>query len=116
MVVQNLLVDVTAACDAAFPVQAADNLVTTEELLRAYWPALWLWCLKSFIKGATTALTAIQLQFGTEVQVLVVHQAFLLVPDDQDFIDDLFVSVELATNIILAKVNVDEILHACLDP
>jgi hypothetical protein len=31
--VQNLLVDTIAACDAAFPMQATDNLVATEECL-----------------------------------------------------------------------------------
>jgi hypothetical protein len=50
------------------------------------------------------------------VKVLVVHQAFLLVPDDQDFMDDLFASVELGDNAVLAKVNVNGILHAHLDP
>ena len=45
-----------------------------------------------------------------------VHQAFPLVPNDQDFMDGLFVSVEPAVNAVLAKVNVDGILHAHIDP
>ena len=45
-----------------------------------------------------------------------VNQAFPLAPDDQDFIDDLFARVEPIANAILVKVNMDEILHACLDP
>jgi hypothetical protein len=46
----------------------------------------------------------------------VVHQAFLAVLDDQDFMDDLFASVEMATNAVLVKVNMDKILHTHLDP
>ena len=67
-------------------------------------------------QGATTALAAAQLQLGIEMKVLVVHQAFTPVLDDQDFMDDLFARVELATNAVLAKVNVDGILHAHLNP
>ena len=63
-------------------------------------------------QGAATVLAAAQLQFGTEVKILVVHQAFPPVPDAQDFMDDLFASVEPAANVVLAKVNVDGILHA----
>ena len=44
------------------------------------------------------------------------QQAFALGPDGKDDMDDLFVSVELVINAILVKVNVEEILHACLDP
>ena len=47
---------------------------------------------------------------------MVVHQAFPLVPDDQDFMDDLFMIIEPATNVILAKVNVDGFKHAHLVP
>jgi hypothetical protein len=59
---------------------------------------------------------AAQLQFGTEVKVLVVHQAFSPVSNDQDFMDDLLASVKPAANVVLAKVNMDEILHAHLGP
>jgi hypothetical protein len=45
----------------------------------------------------------------------VVEQSFLLVSKDDD-IDDLVKSFELATNTILAKVDVELILHAILDP
>ena len=71
---------------------------------------------EAIFQGAATTLAAAQLQFGAEVKVLVVHQAFPPVPDDQDFMDDLFASVEPAANVVLAKVNVDGILHAHLDP
>ena len=45
------------------------------------------------------------------VKVWVVQQAFPLAPEDEDYIDGLFKRVEPATNTVLAKVNVDEILH-----
>jgi hypothetical protein len=45
------------------------------------------------------------------VKVQVVQQTFPLAPEDEDYIDDLFKHVELAANTILAKVNVNEILH-----
>jgi hypothetical protein len=35
--------------------------------------------------------------------------------EDEDYIDDLFKRVESAANAVLAKVNVDEILHDRLD-
>ena len=50
------------------------------------------------------------------VKVLVVQQAFPPPPDDEDYMDDLFKHVEPAANVVLAKVNVDEILHAHLNP
>ena len=49
------------------------------------------------------------------MKVLVVQQAFPPPPDDKDYMDDLFKRVKLATNVVLAKVNVDEILHTCLN-
>jgi hypothetical protein len=49
------------------------------------------------------------------VKVHVVQQAFPLAPEDEDYIYDLFKRVEPATNAILAKVNMDEILHNRLD-
>ena len=61
------------------------------------------------------ALVAVQLQFGVVVKVLVVQQAFPPPPDDEDYMDDLFERVEPATNAVLAKANMDEILHAHLD-
>ena len=50
------------------------------------------------------------------MKVLEVKQAFPLPPNDEDYMYDLFERVEPATNAILAKVNVDKILHARLDP
>ena len=44
-----------------------------------------------------------------------VQQAFSLASEDEDYIDDLFKRVEPAANAVLAKVNVDEILHDRLD-
>ena len=49
------------------------------------------------------------------VKVRVVQQAFPPAPKDEDNIDDLFKHVEPASNAILVKVNVDEILHGRLD-
>ena len=49
------------------------------------------------------------------MKVLVVQQAFPPPPDDEDYMDDMFERVLPATNTVLAKVNVDEILHASLD-
>ena len=61
------------------------------------------------------ALVAAQLEFGTMVKVQVVQHAFPTAPEDEDYIDDLFKRVEPATNVVLAKVNMDEILHDRLD-
>ena len=44
-----------------------------------------------------------------------VEQGFLLESKDDDIVD-LVESFELAANTVLAKVDKDEILHACLDP
>ena len=49
------------------------------------------------------------------VKVRVVQQAFPLAKKNEDYIDDLFKRVESANNAVLAKVNVDEILHDRLD-
>jgi hypothetical protein len=49
------------------------------------------------------------------VNVQVVEQGFPPGSKDDD-IDDLIESFKLAANVILAKVDMDEILHACLDP
>ena len=66
-------------------------------------------------QGAATALVTAQLEFGVVVKVQVVQQAFPLAPEDKDYIDDLFKRVEPATNIVLVKENVDEILRDRLD-
>ena len=44
-----------------------------------------------------------------------VQQAFPRLPDDEDYMDDLLERVTPAANAVLAKVNVDEILHTRLD-
>ena len=49
------------------------------------------------------------------VKVQVVQQAFPPALEDEDYIDDLFKCFEPAANAILAKVNMDEILHDRLD-
>ena len=66
-------------------------------------------------QGAARALVAAQLEFGIVVKVRVVQQAFTPAPEDEDYIDDLFKRIEPATNAVLVKVNVDEILHDHLD-
>ena len=70
---------------------------------------------KAVLQGAAMVLVAAQLEFGTVVKVWVVQQAFPPTPEDKDYIDDLFKRVESAANAILAKVNMDEILHDRLD-
>ena len=54
MEVQNLLVDVTATYDAAFPVQMADNLVIAKERLRALPAHLWAMVFEAIHQGAAT--------------------------------------------------------------
>ena len=49
------------------------------------------------------------------VKVWKVQHTFPPALEDKDYIDDLFKHVEPAANAVLAKVNVDEILHTCLD-
>ena len=66
-------------------------------------------------QGATTVLVATQLEFGVVVKVQVVQQAFPPARKDEDYIDDLFKLVEPTANAVLAKVNMDEILHDRLD-
>ena len=66
-------------------------------------------------QGAAMALVVAQLQIGTAVNVRVAEQGFPPESKDDDIVD-LVKSFELATNTILAKVDVDEILHAHLDP
>ena len=70
---------------------------------------------KAIHQGAAMALIAAQLEFGVVVKVWVVQQAFPPTPEDEDYIDDLFKHVEPAANTILAKVNMDEILHDHLE-
>ena len=61
------------------------------------------------------ALATAQLQIGIAVNVQVVEQDFLPGSTDDD-IADLIESFEPSANAILPNVDVDEILHANLDP
>ena len=64
---------------------------------------------------AAMALGAAQLQFSEAVNVRVVEKGFLPGSDDNE-IDDLIESLRPAANGILAKLNVEQLLHAHLDP
>jgi hypothetical protein len=93
--VQSLLVDATAACDAAFSVQTTDDLITApEERLQALSARIRAVASGAVHQGAATALVTTQLEFGTVVKVQVVQQAFPPAPEDEDYIDDLFKRVE----------------------
>ena len=96
--------------------QAVDDPITARKehllALSAYIRAM---AFEAIYQGATKALVTAQLEFGAVVKVHVVQQAFSLAPEDEDYMDDLFKRVELATNAVLAKVNVDEILHNRID-
>ena len=70
---------------------------------------------KAVRQGAATALAAAQLQIGAVVNVQVAEQGFPSKSKDDDIVD-LVKSFEPAANAILAKVDVDEIVHAHLDP
>ena len=60
--VQNLLIDATAACDAAFPMQTADGPATTlEERLRALPAHIQAMVSEAVHQEAATALVAAQL-------------------------------------------------------
>ena len=72
--VQNMLVDATTACDAAFPVQTTDDPVTTpDEGLRSLPTRFQAMASKAIRQGATTTLVAAQLEFGAVVKVRVVQ-------------------------------------------
>ena len=66
-------------------------------------------------QAAAMALAATQLQFGKALNVRVVKQGFLPGLDDNE-INDLIESLRPAANGILAKLNMEQILHAHLDP
>ena len=60
--VQNLLVDATAACDSAFPMQTADDPTTTpEERLQALSACIRAMASEAIHQGAATTLIAVQL-------------------------------------------------------
>ena len=66
-------------------------------------------------QGAATTLATALLQIGIAVNLGVAEQGFLSCSTDDD-ITYLIESFEPATNIILPKVDMDEILNANLDP
>jgi ribosomal protein S3 len=66
-------------------------------------------------QAATTALAAAQLQFGKAVNVWVVEKGFVLGSNHNE-IDDLIENLRPAAKGILVKLNVEQILHAHLDP
>ena len=66
-------------------------------------------------QAAAMAVATAQLQFGEAVIVRVVEQGFPPRSDDNE-IDDLIESLRPAANGILAKQNMEQILHARLDP
>ena len=92
-----------------------DNLFVAEEPFQALPARLQAVVTEAVRQGATTALAAAQLQIGAVVNVRVAEQGFLMESKD-DIIIDLVKSFKMAANAVLAKVDVDEVLHARLDP
>ena len=88
--------------------ETTDNLVTAVECLRAV-------VTEAIHQGAAKALATAQLQIGVAVNVRVVEQGFSARSDNNE-IDDLIKSLEPAANAILVKLNMEQILHARLDP
>ena len=113
--VSTLQQSMLAACNTAFPVGKVDNLFTIEEHLQAPLAHLRVVVTEAVRQGATTTLATAQLQIGTAVNLEVVEQGFLPRSTDDD-IAYLIESFEPAANAILQKMDVDEILHANLDP
>ena len=66
-------------------------------------------------QGDAMVLAAAQLQIGIAVNLGVVEQGFSPCSTDDD-IADLIKSFKPAANAVLPKVDVDEILHANLNP
>ena len=60
-------------------------------------------------------MAATQLQIDATVNVRVAEQGFLSESKDDDIID-LVESFKPTTNTVLAKVDMDKILHTCLNP
>ena len=94
---------------------AYDLDTTPEELLQALLTHIRAVVSKVTRKGVATALAVAQLQFGGAVNVRVVEQNFLPGSDDNE-IDDLIESLRPTANGILAKLNMEQLLHARLDP
>ena len=104
-----------AAYNMAFPIGRVDNLLAAEEHLRALPAQIRAVVTEVVRQGATTALAASQLQIRTVVNLGVAKQGFPPHSTDDD-IADLIESFEPAINVVLPKVDVDEILHGNLDP
>ena len=100
------------ARNAGFPM---DNLFTVEESFRALSACLRAMVTEAINQGATVALAAAQLPIGAAVNIRVTEQGFPPKSKDDDIVD-LVKSFELAANTVLVKVDVDEILHTCLNP
>ena len=74
MEVQNLLVVATTTYDAAFLVQTTDDpLIAPKECLQALPAHIRAMASEAICQGATTALGAASLEFGTVVKVQVVQ-------------------------------------------
>jgi hypothetical protein len=69
---------------------------------------------KTIHQGAATTLATAQLQFGKAMNIQVAAEGFLPGSDNNE-IDDLIESLQPAANSILAKLNVEQLLHAHLD-
>ena len=92
-----------------------DNLFAVEEHLGALSTQIQAMVTRAIRQGATTVLAAAQLQIGTVVNLRVPEQGFPPRSMDDD-ITDLIESFEPTANAVLLKLDVDEIMHANLDP
>ena len=104
-----------ATCNTAFPVGKVDNLFAAEKHLRALPGLLQAMVTKAIHSGAATALATAQLQIDTTVNLRVAEQGFSPRSTNDD-IAYLIESFKPASNAVLWKVDVDEILHANHDP
>jgi len=87
VVLQNLLADATTACNATFPVEAADGPVAAEERLQALLSCLQAVVSEAIHQGAATALAAAHLRNGRAMHVLEVEQGFPLGSDVNEIVD-----------------------------
>jgi CTP:molybdopterin cytidylyltransferase MocA len=102
MRVQTLQLCAQATSHAAFLMETANNLVTTEEHLRALSARLRAVVTEAIRQGAATVLAAAQLQIGAAVNVWLVEQGFPPGSTDNN-ITDLIESFEPATNARLTE-------------
>lgn len=112
--VLNLLVDATAAYDAAFPMETANNPIAVEERLRALPTRLQAVMFEAICQEAPMVLAATLFHFGVVVNVREVEQGF---PPEAEYTEiiDLVEELEDAANAILPEVNVERILHGHLN-